>query len=592
MPERVGEGLRALVVDDEEVVRSVVVEVLEGMGFLATPAESLTAGRQKLAVDRYDLLIIDKNLPDGSGLSMAHEVAERNLDAQVVIISGYATLSSAVEALQTGVADFVVKPFDLADFRARLQRVIESLKLRRAYRTLFKELQEKNAILEGLATRDPLTGLDNHASFQESVRREIERGRRYGARCAVVLASIDRFRDINASLGFPGGDALLRSLGGFLLRSGRAADLPAYLAGGDVLARFGGDTFAILLPQTDRTGAATRAEHFRRTLEQTELGSGLPRITVSVGVAAFPEHAQDADALIAAAGTSLDAAKQAGRNRLICWSRELSAGGRLDSAQVRHEADKLVALQRSIRERSFQSVYQPIVDLVAGTEVAWEALTRPTDPAFTSIIDLLGTAERSGQVPTLGRVLREIQIATIDKLPPDKLLFLNVHPFEFLEQGGIEAEPALQPWTKRVVLELTEAAELSNFARARERVASLRAAGFRIAVDDLGSGYSSLNHLALLEPDFVKVDMAMIRGIEEGSRAARLIKHILEYCRGEGMRAVCEGIETREELRVVAALGVSLVQGYLLARPGPPFPKVSRELELTPALPKSPKRRG
>ena len=186
----------------------------------------------------------------------------------------------------------------------------------------------------------------------------------------------------------------------------------------------------------------------------------------------------------------------------------------------------------------------------------------------------------------------EVYIATIDKLPPEKLLFLNVHPFEFLEQGGIEAEPALQPWTKRVVLELTEAAELSNFARARERVAALRAAGFRIAVDDLGSGYSSLNHLALLEPDFVKVDMAMIRGIEEGSRAARLIKHILEYCRGEGMRAVCEGIETREELRVVAALGVSLVQGYLLARPGPPFPKVSRELELTPALPKSPKRRG
>jgi len=157
-------------------------------------------------------------------------------------------------------------------------------------------------------------------------------------------------------------------------------------------------------------------------------------------------------------------------------------------------------------------------------------------------------------------------------LPADKLLFLNVHPFEFLEQGGIEGEPALQPWTKRIVLELTEAAEVSNFARARERVAALRAAGFRIAVDDLGSGYSSLNSLALLEPDFVKLDMAMIRGIEEGGRAARLIKHILEYCRGEGMRAVCEGIETQEELRVVAALGVSLVQGFLLARPGPPFP--------------------
>jgi len=229
----------------------------------------------------------------------------------------------------------------------------------------------------------------------------------------------------------------------------------------------------------------------------------------------------------------------------MCWSRELSAGGRLDSAQVRHEADKLVALQRSIRERAFQSVYQPIVDLAVGTEIAWEALARPMDPAFTSIVDVLGTAERSGQVPVLGRVLREIQVAAITGLPADKLLFLNVHPFEFLEQGGIEGEPALQPWTKRIVLELTEAAEVSNFARARERVAALRAAGFRIAVDDLGSGYSSLNSLALLEPDFVKLDMAMIRGIEEGGRAARLIKHILEYCRGEGMRAVCEGSRRR-----------------------------------------------
>src|SRR3989440_11967477 len=259
MPERVGEGLRALVVDDEEVVRSVVLEVLEGMGFLANPAESLTAGRERLAGERYDLLIIDKNLPDGSGLSMAHEVAEGTLDAQVVIISGSATLSSAVEALQAGVAAFVVKPFDLADFRARLQRTIESLKLRRAYRMLFKELQEKNAILEGLATRDPLTGLDNHASFQESVSREIERGRRYGARCAVVLASIDRFRDINANLGFSGGDALLRALGAVLLAGGRSIDLPAYLAGRCVLARYGGVTFVLLLPETDLCGACSRA---------------------------------------------------------------------------------------------------------------------------------------------------------------------------------------------------------------------------------------------------------------------------------------------------------------------------------------------
>jgi diguanylate cyclase (GGDEF)-like protein len=566
MSEVVGEGLRALVVDDEEVVRSVVLEVLEGMGFAVGPADSLGEARKQLAAAAWDLLVVDKNLPDGSGLALVHELGARDVDAQILVMSGYATISSAVEALQAGVADYVVKPFDLADFRARLQRSVEGLKLRRANRRLLSELREKNAILEGLATRDPLTGLDNHASFQQSVRKEIARGQRYGAPCALVLASIDRFRDVNASLGFSGGDALLGALGAFLIKGGRVPD---------VLARFGGDTFAVLLPETDRTGAATRADDLRRTVAQAELGTGLPRITVSLGVGAFPEDARDAESLIAAAAISLDAAKEAGRNRLICWSRGLSVGGRLDTKNVRHEVDKLAALERSMRERAFRPVYQPIVDLAARDELAWEALARPIDPAFASILDVLATAERGGQVPALGRVLREIQIAPIRELPADKLLFLNVHPFEFLAEGGIEAELALQPWTKRIVLELTEAGQVSNFAHARDRVAALRRAGFRIAVDDLGSGYSSLNSLALLEPDFVKLDMAMVRGIEEGGRAARLIQHILEYCRGEKMRAICEGIETEEELRVVREIGVSLVQGFLLGRPGPAFPRAA-----------------
>jgi diguanylate cyclase (GGDEF)-like protein len=566
MSEVVGEGLRALVVDDEEVVRSVVLEVLEGMGFAVGPADSLGEARKQLAAAAWDLLVVDKNLPDGSGLALVHELGARDVDAQILVMSGYATISSAVEALQAGVADYVVKPFDLADFRARLQRAVEGLKLRRANRRLLSELREKNAILEGLATRDPLTGLDNHASFQQSVRKEIARGQRYGAPCALVLASIDRFRDVNASLGFSGGDALLGALGAFLIKGGRVTD---------VLARFGGDTFAVLLPETDRTGAATRADDLRRTVAQAELGTGLPRITVSLGVGAFPEDARDAESLIAAAAISLDAAKEAGRNRLICWSRGLSVGGRLDTKNVRHEVDKLAALERSMRERAFRPIYQPIVDLAARDELAWEALARPIDPAFASILDVLATAERGGQVPALGRVLREIQMAPIRELPADKLLFLNVHPFEFLAEGGIEAELALQPWTKRIVLELTEAGQVSNFAHARERVAALRRAGFRIAVDDLGSGYSSLNSLALLEPDFVKLDMAMVRGIEEGGRAARLIQHILEYCRGEKMRAICEGIETEEELRVVREIGVSLVQGFLLGRPGPAFPRAA-----------------
>src|SRR5438874_1638999 len=571
MTEQVGSGLRALVIEDEEVVRAVVVEVLEGMGFVVAAAVSLGDARAKLTQAQTDLLVVDKNLPDGSGLLLARELSEKDVDAQVVVMSAYATLSSAVEALQAGVADYVLKPFDLADFRARLHRATEALKLRRANRRLLGELREKNALLEGLATRDPLTGLDNHASFQESVRREIARARRHGLSCALLLASIDRFRDINATLGFAGGDALLRALGAFLLRSGRASDVPAYLGGG-VMARFAGDTFALLLPETDRTGGATRGEHLRRALSQAVVGPGLPPITASVGLAAFPEHAQTPEALIAAASIALDAAKQAGRNRIICWSPELASGGRLDAGQVRHEADRLAALGRSIREAAFQPVYQPIVDLGRRVAIAWEALARPTDPVFGSILDVLSVAERSGQIGELGRVLRGLQVARLGEMPESGLLFLNVHPFEFLVGGSIESDPVLLPWASRIVLELTEAAAITDFEHARSRVAALHSAGFRIAVDDLGSGYSSLNSLALLEPDFVKLDMAMVRGIEGGQRAARLIKHILEYCRGEAMRVVCEGIETTQELRVVRDIGVELAQGFLFACPGPAFP--------------------
>src|SRR5258708_6781813 len=126
MSAAVGEGLRALGVDDEEVVRSVVLEVLEGMGFAVGPADSLGEARKQLAAAAWDLLVVDKNLPDGSGLALVHELGARDVDAQILVMSGYATISSAVEALRAGVAVFVVMTFAFADFLARLQLDIEA----------------------------------------------------------------------------------------------------------------------------------------------------------------------------------------------------------------------------------------------------------------------------------------------------------------------------------------------------------------------------------------------------------------------------------------------------------------------------------
>jgi EAL domain-containing protein (putative c-di-GMP-specific phosphodiesterase class I) len=128
-------------------------------------------------------------------------------------------------------------------------------------------------------------------------------------------------------------------------------------------------------------------------------------------------------------------------------------------------------------------------------------------------------------------------------------------------------ESHLSPWAERLVFEVTETEAISDAARARERIQRLRAYGCRVALDDLGSGYSSLNLLAQLEPDFVKLDMELVRGIEREGRVARLIQHLLEFCRGEGLVTIAEGIETEAELHVVRELGVDFVQGFLVGRP-------------------------
>jgi len=229
------------------------------------------------------------------------------------------------------------------------------------------------------------------------------------------------------------------------------------------------------------------------------------------------------------------------------------------------------ALGRALSQGSFSFVYQPIVHVRDDSLFAYEALCRPTDGSFRHVGELLETAVRTGRIRELGRVLRRLVVEPLGQLPSECALFVNLHPQDLGEDHPLEAESHLVPWASRIVLEVTETEAIRDYERARARIRSLREAGFRVALDDLGSGYSSLNLLAELEPDFVKLDMQLVRGVEKGGRTARLVQHLIEFCRGEGFMTVAEGIETESELRAVSELGVDLVQGYLLARPSPPF---------------------
>ncbi|HVY46534.1 MAG TPA: EAL domain-containing protein [Minicystis sp.] len=216
--------------------------------------------------------------------------------------------------------------------------------------------------------------------------------------------------------------------------------------------------------------------------------------------------------------------------------------------------------------------FQPIVAANGRAAFGYEALLRSNEPSLPHPGAVIEAAERLARLPELGRRIRFLVAEAAAKLEGDALLFVNLHTRDLADPDLLGDAQPLTAIASRVVLEITERAALDDIKDVRARVASLRALGFRIAVDDLGAGYAGLTSFALLEPEFVKFDMSLVRGVHTSPLRQKLIGSMSALCREMGMRVVAEGIETTEERDTVIGLGCDLLQGFLLGRPGRPFP--------------------
>jgi diguanylate cyclase (GGDEF)-like protein/PAS domain S-box-containing protein len=240
----------------------------------------------------------------------------------------------------------------------------------------------------------------------------------------------------------------------------------------------------------------------------------------------------------------------------------LRGGGNLGGAYAAH----LQRLERLIESRSLRFDYQPIVHAKSRARFAVEALCRAEDPLFRDPTVLFDAAVQSGAIWRLGRLVRQIAPEPLPRLPPELSMFVNLHPAEVADpelEHSIDARLA-----GRVVLELTERGAIGDLGRFRERLDRLRQRGCKLAIDDLGAGYASLNAVALLEPDFLKIDMTIIRGIDESLARSRLVRRIVEFANDQGIQVIAEGVETSAEVEVVEELGCHLLQGYLFGKPG------------------------
>jgi EAL domain-containing protein (putative c-di-GMP-specific phosphodiesterase class I) len=215
--------------------------------------------------------------------------------------------------------------------------------------------------------------------------------------------------------------------------------------------------------------------------------------------------------------------------------------------------------------------YQPIVSWSAQHVFAYEALVRNKEPTLRSPPDLFEAAERLGRLQELGRVIRDRVAQTADELPTGSLLFVNVHALELDDETLFSSGSPLSKHAKQVILEITERAPLEKIRDVTNRVAQLRALGYRIAVDDLGAGYAGLASFAHLEPEVVKVDMSLIRGLDRSPMKQKLLSSIVALCQELGIQMIAEGIETEAERDMLVNLGGDLCQGYLFARPQLPW---------------------
>lgn len=566
-------GARVVVVDDEPVVRQFLQIALSDMGCVVETYATCEDGLARAKNCDFDVAFIDKNLPDGSGLSICQELADSN--CKVALVTGYANLTSAVEAMRHGVADYFTKPIDLDDLTARLERMLHQLHLERANRTLVQELQDKCTELERVAARDPTTGLFNHSHFQSQLDAEVERSRGK-QRFSVALIAVDRFGAVNEQIGHTGGDEVLRQTAGLLAPPQAPTSehtTPRALGVQDIVCRLGGDTFAVILPAAGRAVAASRLRQFRAELGAHQFGHGLPVLTASIGIAQYPEDGENRRALFQSVERALTQAKSLGGDNLLCF--EMDSDGPRSNAEVR----AVRGLGALLANRSVRFVYQPIISVRGQQPIAYEALCRPTSPAYRHVGDLLDAAARTGRIVELGKMTRSVAISPLSNLASECRLFVNVHPQE-LESGALlEADSDMHAVANRIVLEITETDQIADYDLARQRINELRKLGYRIALDDFGAGYQGFNSLAMLEPDFVKLDMGIVRGITNDSRAARLVRHIREFCDGEGIRTIAEGVETVEEYRTLLGLGLDLMQGYLFAKPADPFCTIQLPLD-------------
>lgn len=421
------------------------------------------------------------------------------------------------------------------------------------------ELVTAGQRIEALSSTDALTGLFNRRQMGEALAMAIRQARRSAGSLALLLLDLDRFKQINDSLGHETGDRVLLDC---------ADRLKGCLRQGDVVARMGADQFALLVHEADDRGAESTARRVLEAVSHPCSVDGLQfTLTCSVGVSLFPADGTDADQLVRHAESAMQRAKQGGR---ACF--------RFHQAQ--HDADMRQrmrldhAMRQALASQRFRLHYQPQVDLASGNVVGAEALIRWRDPELGEVSpgQFIPVAEETGFIIAIGDWVLEQAVRQAARWRDAGMplpVSVNVSALQFQQDefiGRVQSvlhEHALDG--ALLELELTESILVHDAEAALARLSQLSQLGVRLAIDDFGTGYSSLAYLKRFPIDRLKIDRSFVKGLPADDSDAAIVRAIVQLAQAMGLTVIAEGVETEPQRAFLHTLGCHEFQGFLYA---------------------------
>ncbi len=416
--------------------------------------------------------------------------------------------------------------------------------------------------LEYYATRDPLTHLYNQRLFWELLRYEIMRSDRLGYKLSVVVIDLDNFKNINDSHGHVFGDRFLLEI---------ANMMHCALRKGDILARYGGDEFTIVLPDADEEQAFLVANRIKENMGSISLPShdgAIVKVTASIGFSVYPVHASNAKDLFTFADNMMYKAKKEGKDTIVIPTPE-------DVAKVFTTTGEVdVAVINAIEQKSGIPYFQPILDLETGRYKGHEVLSRiKTDSGIMTASEFIGVAERIGMVDRLDHMLMEKAFGKVKTEGYKGSLFINLSPKSLIIKDFI---PGVINLTRKygidpntIVFEITERDTVKNISLLKKFIFDLKSEGFNFAIDDFGSGFSSFQYVKHFPIDYAKIDGEFIKNMIADSKDIALVKSMVVLCREFGIRTVAECVENEEILDAVRQVGIAYCQGYHIGMPSP-----------------------